>query len=61
MSALRVLGILVLIATGIMILCAFSGSSEEVIGLWVLTALGLAVAQAIVGIAQPQTKIQINK
>lgn len=51
-KTLKVLGILNLIFVAITFLCVFAGSEPTAVGLWAIGAMGLSVAQSIIGIVQ---------
>jgi hypothetical protein len=50
MKSLKVLGIINLVVITITMLCIFGEAESITVGLWTLLALGLAVAQSIIGI-----------
>ena len=56
MKSLKVLGIIELVLIAFMFLAVFGGATEEAVGFWALSALGLAIAQSIVGISKPNNK-----
>ena len=56
MKSLKVLGIIELVVVTITMLCAIGGSDSTTTGFWALGALGLAVAQSIVGIVKANQK-----
>lgn len=50
MKSLKVLGIINLVAIALMLICAFSGATDEATGFYALIVTGIAIAQSIIGI-----------